>query len=38
MFPLLPKVTFLDEEQYAEVVAEREALRAAQARTTNQQN
>ena len=35
MFLLLPKVTFLDEEQYAEVVAEREALRA---QTTNQQN
>jgi len=36
MFLLLPKVTFLDEEQYAEVVAEREALRASMA--TNQQN
>ena len=36
MFLLLPKVTFLDEEQYAEVVAEREMLRASQA--ANQQN
>ena len=36
MFLLLPKVTFLDEEQYAEVVAEREAMHTNQA--TNQQN
>ena len=36
MFLLLPKVTFLDEEQYAEVLAEREAMRAGQA--SNQQN
>ena len=36
MFILLPKVTFLDEEQYAEVVAEREAMQQSQA--TNQQN
>ena len=36
MFILLPKVTFLDEEQYAEVVAERDAMQANQA--TNQQN
>ena len=36
MFLLLPKVTFLDEEQYAEVVAEREARLAGQA--TNQQD
>ena len=36
MFLLLPKVTFLDGEQYAEVVAEREAKLASLA--TNQQN
>ncbi len=37
MFLLLPKVTFLDEEQYAEVVAEREANLASMA-TNNQQD
>ena len=36
MFILLPKVTFLDEEQYAEVVAERATMQQSQA--TNQQN
>ena len=35
MFILLPKVTFLDEEQYAEVVAEREEME--QGRATNNQ-
>lgn len=34
MFLLLPKMTFLDEEQYAEVVAEREAM---QGRATDNQ-
>ena len=31
MFILLPKVTFLDEEQYAEVVAEQEEMQMATA-------
>jgi hypothetical protein len=36
MFLFLPKMTFLNDEQYAEVVAEREAK--IQSRVTNQQN